>query len=275
MIRLYRLGQRPGQPHLGRRRHRRAGHRLPCRQHRPVGPRPERLPGVGNRLTDDWITRAEAERRYASTSPAPSARPQPCSICSPPGRRPAGGSRQTAARGRPPTNQRPLHQPRAAGTRRGRRPRHRRARAGTALPALRPDRCTVTAARRTPARSAPRGGTSRLPSLAAHLSRQGVGCRWCGRASSQRPTQGASASVRPRAGPVAGQRGARAPRLLRRARQPHGSSQLPHPGDQALARGAGAPQPARINWDRMNRLATRWLPPAKVMHPFPDARLRV
>jgi len=31
----------------------------------------------------------------------------------------------------------------------------------------------------------------------------------------------------------------------------------------------------RISWVRMNRLATRWLPPAKVMHPFPDARLHV
>lgn len=34
-------------------------------------------------------------------------------------------------------------------------------------------------------------------------------------------------------------------------------------------------QRTRINWTRMNRLATRWLPPARVMHPFPDARLRV
>jgi RNA-directed DNA polymerase len=34
-------------------------------------------------------------------------------------------------------------------------------------------------------------------------------------------------------------------------------------------------QRTRINWGRMDRLATRWLPPARVMHPFPDARLRV
>jgi group II intron reverse transcriptase/maturase len=34
-------------------------------------------------------------------------------------------------------------------------------------------------------------------------------------------------------------------------------------------------QRTRIGWARMNRLATRWLPPARVMHPFPDARLRV
>jgi hypothetical protein len=34
-------------------------------------------------------------------------------------------------------------------------------------------------------------------------------------------------------------------------------------------------QRTRIGWGRMNRLATRWLPPARVLHPFPDARLRV
>ena len=31
-------------------------------------------------------------------------------------------------------------------------------------------------------------------------------------------------------------------------------------------------QRPRVNWERMNRHATRWLPPARVMHPFPDAR---
>jgi group II intron reverse transcriptase/maturase len=31
-------------------------------------------------------------------------------------------------------------------------------------------------------------------------------------------------------------------------------------------------QRARLDWKRMNRLATRWLPPARIMHPFPDAR---
>jgi RNA-directed DNA polymerase len=34
-------------------------------------------------------------------------------------------------------------------------------------------------------------------------------------------------------------------------------------------------QRTRINWMRMNRLATRWLPPARVVHPFPDVRFRV
>jgi len=31
-------------------------------------------------------------------------------------------------------------------------------------------------------------------------------------------------------------------------------------------------QRSRINWERMNRLANRWLPPARVMHPFPELR---
>ena len=28
----------------------------------------------------------------------------------------------------------------------------------------------------------------------------------------------------------------------------------------------------RLNWERMNRLAERWLPPVKIMHPYPEAR---
>ena len=31
-------------------------------------------------------------------------------------------------------------------------------------------------------------------------------------------------------------------------------------------------QRTRLNWERMNRLANRWLPPARVKHPFPDVR---
>ncbi len=31
-------------------------------------------------------------------------------------------------------------------------------------------------------------------------------------------------------------------------------------------------QRTRLNWTRMGRLATRWLPPARVRHPFPEAR---
>jgi RNA-directed DNA polymerase len=31
-------------------------------------------------------------------------------------------------------------------------------------------------------------------------------------------------------------------------------------------------QKTRINWTRMNRIEKRWLPPARMMHPFPEAR---
>jgi hypothetical protein len=31
-------------------------------------------------------------------------------------------------------------------------------------------------------------------------------------------------------------------------------------------------QRTRINWERMNRIAKRWLPPARVMHPSPNVR---
>jgi RNA-directed DNA polymerase len=31
-------------------------------------------------------------------------------------------------------------------------------------------------------------------------------------------------------------------------------------------------QRTRTTWTRMNRIANRWLPPARVTHPFPDAR---
>jgi len=31
-------------------------------------------------------------------------------------------------------------------------------------------------------------------------------------------------------------------------------------------------QRTRLNWERMHRLASRWLPPAHIQHPFPDAR---
>jgi RNA-directed DNA polymerase len=31
-------------------------------------------------------------------------------------------------------------------------------------------------------------------------------------------------------------------------------------------------QKTRLNWTRMHRIATRWLPPTRVMHPFPEAR---
>jgi RNA-directed DNA polymerase len=31
-------------------------------------------------------------------------------------------------------------------------------------------------------------------------------------------------------------------------------------------------QRTRINWDRMNRIAARWIPNARAMHPFPEVR---
>jgi len=31
-------------------------------------------------------------------------------------------------------------------------------------------------------------------------------------------------------------------------------------------------QRTRLTWERMNRLATRWLPPARILHPWPDTR---
>jgi group II intron reverse transcriptase/maturase len=31
----------------------------------------------------------------------------------------------------------------------------------------------------------------------------------------------------------------------------------------------------RLNWERMNRLSARWLPPARVLHPYPEARFAV
>jgi hypothetical protein len=31
-------------------------------------------------------------------------------------------------------------------------------------------------------------------------------------------------------------------------------------------------QRTRITWTRMNRIAKRWLPPARAMHPFPEVR---
>ena len=34
-------------------------------------------------------------------------------------------------------------------------------------------------------------------------------------------------------------------------------------------------QKSRINWTRMNRIVTRWLPPVRMMHPFPEARFAV
>ena len=34
-------------------------------------------------------------------------------------------------------------------------------------------------------------------------------------------------------------------------------------------------QRGHLNWNRMNRLATRWLPPPRILHPYPDERFAV
>jgi RNA-directed DNA polymerase len=31
-------------------------------------------------------------------------------------------------------------------------------------------------------------------------------------------------------------------------------------------------QRTRINWGRMNRITTRWLPPARILYPYPESR---
>ncbi|EQD68864.1 reverse transcriptase/maturase, partial [mine drainage metagenome] len=41
---------------------------------------------------------------------------------------------------------------------------------------------------------------------------------------------------------------------------------------QALRRRS---QRHRLDWERMNRIATRWLPPARPVHPFPRERFNV
>ena len=38
---------------------------------------------------------------------------------------------------------------------------------------------------------------------------------------------------------------------------------------QALRRRS---QKTRLTWVRMNRIVTRWLPPTRIMHPFPEVR---
>ncbi len=39
-----------------------------------------------------------------------------------------------------------------------------------------------------------------------------------------------------------------------------------------LSREAALSQRTSLNWERMNRLSIRWLPPARIQHPWPDAR---
>jgi hypothetical protein len=46
-------------------------------------------------------------------------------------------------------------------------------------------------------------------------------------------------------------------------------TEVPRRWYQALRRRS---QRKRITWERMNRIVSRWLPPARVMHPYPAAR---
>ena len=46
-------------------------------------------------------------------------------------------------------------------------------------------------------------------------------------------------------------------------------SQVTRDWHEALRRRS---QRSRLDWTRMNRIATRWLPPAKIMHPYPEQR---
>ena len=82
------------------------------------------------------------------------------------------------------------------------------------------------------------------------------------------------ASPDPRPGTLAGQRPARALQPLRGARQRRVAPRLPLAGDKTLAQSAAAPQPAtrRLNWKRMDRLADRWLPRPRILHPWPTHR---
>ena len=143
----------------------------------------------------------------------------------------------------------------------------------------------------SPARIGRRGpretGAVRLPRVHAHL-RDDAGRAVLGAAyhgldadAGQAPrgqgrTQGAPTSAHPRSGTVAGERGAGTPQLLRRARRNRAAvatfpTQVTKLWHEALERRS---QRTPINWARMDRVATRWLTPARVMQPFPDVRFR-
>jgi len=72
---------------------------------------------------------------------------------------------------------------------------------------------------------------------------------------------------------VVGECGARPPRLLRRAGNTDAvaafRTEVTMQWFKTLRRRS---QRNRLNWARMNRLATQWLPPVRVIHPFPSVR---
>ena len=116
---------------------------------------------------------------------------------------------------------------------------------------------SVSSASRT---SAGRPGTGASGS-AASPSQSG-----CGQAAGdQRRAPAPPASARSRAGQMASKRGARALRLLRRARQQRGNPGIPRPGGQALVPGAAASQPAHPP-----ELGTHGPPRHPVSAPGPD-----
>ena len=137
------------------------------------------------------------------------------------------------------------------------------------------------AARNRARRGARETGDVRLPGLHAHL-REGekrtllapahhhleTDAGQAGRR--QRPAQTAPASAHPRTGPLAGERGARPPRLLRRARQHQRRRSLPGRGHPALVQSAPAPQPApppHLGADATPR--TSMAPSTRILHPYP------
>ena len=149
----------------------------------------------------------------------------------------------------------------------------REVRAGAARRQDAPDRVRAVRRRATAGARSGQAGDVRLPGLHAHLREDAGTGASCSSAITIAKRMRAKlrevkdelhatpASAHPRAGPVAGQRGARALRLLRRARQQRAVSGLPQPGHPALVRGATAPQPApRLNWERMNRIADPMAP---------------
>ena len=82
------------------------------------------------------------------------------------------------------------------------------------------------------------------------------------------------ASAHPRAGTLARQRPARALQLLRGARQQRGAA-APSATEvirhwlRSLRRRS---QRTRLTWERMGRLADRWLPRPRILHPWPEQR---
>ena len=77
----------------------------------------------------------------------------------------------------------------------------------------------------------------------------------------------------PRAGALAGERVEGTLQLLRRARQHRFDHSLPQPGPVAMDPDAPAPdQRHRMTWERYSRIEKKWLPPARIVHPYPSAR---